>query len=1087
MKPASFPFRRGVSALIALAALLSVRAQAAADAPVPSITSVCPADSIAEPPATLDYDTEFARVEALQVAQDPQMLPVGCRAWAYALKHGPAVQVIRAQANVGSSLLWQRRPVEARALLADAYPQLLATQPPRWADAAETAGLLGAYHYQRNEVDAALLWTQRGIDAAAQPGSGIDARSLLRLRMNLGELLSGMRKLAEAESLVDGLLEQTRGQQPEFAFEQAALMHTRALLLMRQDRIEEGMAAARAEIAFRQDAATSDKVGLALALQNLGTLLTTSARYDEAEAALRDAIRAGSAGGTDLWAGLAGAYESLSRLLLQRGRTAQALDAARQAVALLDAGPEGKAPRAARPLRYLAQAQLASGDVGGALDTLRRGLALLDSGQGRTDTDTEWALRLEHLRVLLALGDLAAAQEASERAAAMMARLPLGPSDRAALLAAQAAVAHRRGDEAAAQTLLAEADAALSSLFTAGHPQRIALQIQRCAWWGRDCSTLAALANASGLPGLRARAALALSLQAATGKGGSGKAREQAAVAISAALEAAAPDLQWQAESAYFAALAAEGRRTEAIFFGKLALGVLQGLRDSVLVLGPNAEAQYLADKGELYRGLAAELLSAGRVPEALEVLALLKRSEQNDFNERAAAVPTQGLNLTPQEQAWQRSFDAVGAAGRQQASELEALRRLAAAQRLTSREAARLQQLQAGQAQARLAVEAQLEAVLAELRQTAGAKSAALGASQLPRHARPRDAQTLYVYFVSGPDRLSLLAVGPRGQQIQHLPLPASALATQVGTLLDAVRKQDAVMPQAQALYQAIGRSIDRAARQQGATRIVFWLDGALRYLPPGLLHDGRQFLAERYALSIVGGPTSAAQPAALSQTRLPQIHAWGVTLPLAGLPALPGVGAELCGIVDGPLRGLSPGADRILHCSGALPGEADANAYFTAEALSAAGPTAQAGSFVHIGTHFVLRPGNVSKSWLLLGDGSRLTLDRMHELSLGTPRLLTLSACETAVPGGVDADGRELEGLAGTLLGQGAEQVMASLWRVDDPSTAQLMHGIYEALARQPGDVPAALQRAQQAAIQAGLPSRAWAAFVVLQPAPR
>jgi hypothetical protein len=53
----------------------------------------------------------------------------------------------------------------------------------------------------------------------------------------------------------------------------------------------------------------------------------------------------------------------------------------------------------------------------------------------------------------------------------------------------------------------------------------------------------------------------------------------------------------------------------------------------------------------------------------------------------------------------------------------------------------------------------------------------------------------------------------------------------------------------------------------------------------------------------------------------------------------------------------------------------------------------------------------------------------------------LLTLSACETAVPAGVDARGSALESLAHVALLRGARQVLASLWTVPDEDTARLM----------------------------------------------
>lgn len=91
-----------------------------------------------------------------------------------------------------------------------------------------------------------------------------------------------------------------------------------------------------------------------------------------------------------------------------------------------------------------------------------------------------------------------------------------------------------------------------------------------------------------------------------------------------------------------------------------------------------------------------------------------------------------------------------------------------------------------------------------------------------------------------------------------------------------------------------------------------------------------------------------------------------------------------------------------------------------------------------VHIASHFSFRPGNKTDSFLLLGDGSRLTLRQIRDSTnlFGDVDLLTLSACDTAT-GGCGADGREVEGFGVLAQRLGAAAVIATLWPVADAST--------------------------------------------------
>jgi CHAT domain-containing protein len=96
---------------------------------------------------------------------------------------------------------------------------------------------------------------------------------------------------------------------------------------------------------------------------------------------------------------------------------------------------------------------------------------------------------------------------------------------------------------------------------------------------------------------------------------------------------------------------------------------------------------------------------------------------------------------------------------------------------------------------------------------------------------------------------------------------------------------------------------------------------------------------------------------------------------------------------------------------------------------------------------------PRGEDASYLLLGDGGHFTLrdwDALPDTALAGVDLLTLSACETAMglfdlP--ADAlDGAEMDGLETLALRKGTGAVLATLWRVFDPSTPVFMKEFYE-----------------------------------------
>ncbi len=117
---------------------------------------------------------------------------------------------------------------------------------------------------------------------------------------------------------------------------------------------------------------------------------------------------------------------------------------------------------------------------------------------------------------------------------------------------------------------------------------------------------------------------------------------------------------------------------------------------------------------------------------------------------------------------------------------------------------------------------------------------------------------------------------------------------------------------------------------------------------------------------------------------------------------------------------------------------------------------------SFVHLATHGILDRKDPNLSYLILGQGDKLDIGEIAALDLGKVRMVTLSACETAL--GVDADQQsELTTLADAFSFAGCPTVTASLWKVSDDSTKLLMEKYYEKL--RAGSSPAeAMQTAQK-----------------------
>lgn len=133
---------------------------------------------------------------------------------------------------------------------------------------------------------------------------------------------------------------------------------------------------------------------------------------------------------------------------------------------------------------------------------------------------------------------------------------------------------------------------------------------------------------------------------------------------------------------------------------------------------------------------------------------------------------------------------------------------------------------------------------------------------------------------------------------------------------------------------------------------------------------------------------------------------------------------------------------------------------------------------SIIHFATHGIFDHDEPLNSALVLapeqGDNGRLTVADLYNLNLDAD-LVTLSACETAL--GKVSNGDDVVGFTRGFLYAGSRSIVASLWNVDDKSTAMLMQDFYRDLASM--NKQEALRKAQLATRKAFPHPFYWAAF--------
>lgn len=221
-------------------------------------------------------------------------------------------------------------------------------------------------------------------------------------------------------------------------------------------------------------------------------------------------------------------------------------------------------------------------------------------------------------------------------------------------------------------------------------------------------------------------------------------------------------------------------------------------------------------------------------------------------------------------------------------------------------------------------------------------------------------------------------------------------------------------------------------------AQRVEIVASGLVGFIPFAALFDGKHFLAEKTALCFRTGQRER-RPNSENNGR------WSV----AAFATAAGTDLTNAVIEARDLTARSKGRDFLEE-------------RFTLPVLKKV--VSRGVNLLHIATHFAYEPSHPHRSRLLLGDGRWISLSELASsgLDLSGIDLLVLSGCETGISDSLDLG---IEGLAGHMQAFGAQTVIATLWRVGDTGSRELMSAYYDVLFSRPDMDPVAALGVAQA----------------------
>jgi CHAT domain-containing protein len=346
-----------------------------------------------------------------------------------------------------------------------------------------------------------------------------------------------------------------------------------------------------------------------------------------------------------------------------------------------------------------------------------------------------------------------------------------------------------------------------------------------------------------------------------------------------------------------------------------------------------------------------------------------------------------------------------------------------------------------------------------------------------LQRDLRPTN---LFIeYVLDDPTSYALVVTN---STIHRYELPAKAQIEQDATQYRSeIAKEKVDMPLGQKLFQELLRRIPEYKEKSD---VIVVPDGKLHLLPFSALVDSGQYVLNSHVTSIAPSGTVfdilRHREKQVANDSLPYIGvaAWTSKAPQPNLLAM--VTRAVSGPERAQLVALPESRREVEAIAGYLP--KPSTILLGGEATETAFKHLPLDQYrvIHLALHGYADPEFPDRSALIFApqvssmDDGLLQVREIRRLPLKAS-LVTLSACDTGV-GPVGEEG--VANIVNSFIEAGAQSVVATLWKLEDHGTSQLMISFYGHLARGEGKADA-LRKAQLEMLNSGNAPYFWAGF--------